>query len=125
MKDLKKILDEEGIDGVKRYLREKFGDKADDIIEQIEKKLGKEETDNAIKVPGRVQSRINISNDGWDHVLKEHYSNKNKSQFTISQEELRSLLSSKEIVNTTVSRTLESADGIRYVREVTLEKTWT
>ncbi|MFC6335241.1 hypothetical protein ACFP56_21685, partial [Paenibacillus septentrionalis] len=78
------------------------------------------------KVPGMppiVQSRINISNDGWKHVVDRHFSNKNASQFTISQDELRSLLSSKDIVNSPVIRSIDSADGIRYVREVTLDKT--
>lgn len=77
------------------------------------------------KVPGMppiVQSRINISNDGWEHVVKRHFSNKNASQFTISQDELRSLLSSKGIVKTPIKRSLASDDGVRYVREVTLDK---
>ncbi|MBT2293583.1 adhesin [Paenibacillus albidus] len=73
-------------------------------------------------MPPIVQSRINISNDGFKHVVVEHYSTKNKSQFTVSQDELRSILSSKEVVSTPVTRTLESKDGIRYVREVTLDR---
>lgn len=77
---------------------------------------------NSIQVPGRVQSRINISNDGWKHVTTEHFSAKNKSQFTISQDELKSLLQSKDIVKTPVTRTLDSADGIRYVREIDVGK---
>ncbi|WCR26049.1 hypothetical protein L3476_22615 [Paenibacillus thiaminolyticus] len=73
-------------------------------------------------MPPIVQSRINISNDGFKHVVEEHFSTKNKSQFTISQDELRSILSDKNVVSTPVTRTLDSADGIRYVREVTLDK---
>lgn len=73
-------------------------------------------------MPPIVQSRINISNDGWEHVVKRHFSNKNASQFTIFQDELRSLLSSKDIVKTPVTRSLASDDGVRYVREVTLDK---
>jgi hypothetical protein len=52
-------------------------------------------------VPGRVQSRINLSNDGIAHVLSNHLSlakSGNKSQFTLSESELRSLLSSKSTV---------------------------
>ncbi|GBG07986.1 RHS repeat-associated core domain-containing protein [Paenibacillus agaridevorans] len=77
------------------------------------------------KVPGMppiVQSRINISNDGWKHVVDRHFSGKNASQFTVTQDELRSLLSSEEIVNSPVVRSIDSADGVRYVREITLDK---
>jgi filamentous hemagglutinin len=35
---------------------------------------------------------------------------------------LKSLLQSKDIVKTPVTRTLESADGIRYVREINVGK---
>lgn len=77
---------------------------------------------NAIQVPGRVQSRINISNEGWSHVVDRHFSTKNASQFTISQNELKSLLQSKDIIKTPVTRTLESADGIRYVCEIDIGK---
>ena len=80
-----------------------------------------------LKVPGRVQSRINIKTGsvsegtGWEHVLHEHFNPaKNKSQFTVSKNELRSILQSEKVVQTPVCRTLESSDGIRYVREVDL-----
>ncbi|KPV61171.1 hypothetical protein QJ48_01470 [Paenibacillus sp. A3] len=73
-------------------------------------------------MPPIVQSRINISNDGFKHVVEEHFSTKNKSQFTISQDELRSILSDKDVVSTPITRTLNSNDGIRYVREVTFDK---
>ncbi len=82
-----------------------------------------------VKVPGRVQSRINLKTGsvsegaGWLHVLNEHFSPaKNKSQFTISQSELRTLLQSKEFVGTPVTRTLQSSKGVRYVREVDVGK---
>ena len=52
------------------------------------------------------------------HVVDRHFSTKNASQFTITQDELKSLLQSKDVVKTPVTRTLDSADGIRYVREV-------
>ncbi|MBI3560571.1 MAG: RHS domain-containing protein [Gammaproteobacteria bacterium] len=75
-------------------------------------------------VPGRVQSRINVSNEGWAHVLKRHFSGQpNASQFSVSQSELKSLLQSKQVVGTPVSRTVESADGLRYVREIDMGRT--
>jgi len=82
-------------------------------------------TKGALKVPGRVQSRINLRNGsraegaGWNHLVHRHFNpGKNASQFTVSQPELRKLLQSKQVVGTPVSGTLHSADGIRYVREV-------
>ncbi|MBV4531207.1 hypothetical protein HU719_007300 [Pseudomonas sp. SWRI107] len=79
----------------------------------------------AIEVSGRVQSRINLrtgdKKSGWEHVISRHYNSEvNASQFTIGQAELRTLLQSKEVVSSPVARTLDSADGIRYVREVNL-----
>lgn len=78
-------------------------------------------------VPGRVQSRINLmtgnAEEGWSHVLKEHLSGKTgKSQFTIPEGELRALLESREVVQTLVTRTLSSSNGIRYVREFEANK---
>ncbi|WP_433943156.1 hypothetical protein [Paenibacillus sp. SN-8-1] len=73
-------------------------------------------------MPPNVQSRISLSNDGWGHVIDRHFSYKNDSHFTISQDELRSLLSSKDIVKSPINRSLDSADGVRYIREVTLNK---
>ncbi len=73
-------------------------------------------------VPGRVQSRVNLDGDGWGHVVDRHFDpSVNASQFTVSQSELRQLLQSSQVVQTPVTRTLVSADGIRYVREVTFE----
>lgn len=69
-------------------------------------------------VPGRVGSRINLSNEGMEHVIARHLSGKaNASQFSLSEAELRSVLSSRAAVNSPVVRSVESADGIRYVRE--------
>jgi filamentous hemagglutinin len=69
-------------------------------------------------VPGRVGSRINLSNEGMQHVIARHLSGKvNASQFSLSEAELRSVLSSRAAVNSPVVRSVESADGIRYVRE--------
>jgi filamentous hemagglutinin len=78
-------------------------------------------------VPPRVQSRINLQTGdlkkGWKHVLDRHFgSSKNASQFTITEEELRQLLQSRDVVGTPISRVVESAEGLRYVREVTLPK---
>ncbi len=77
-------------------------------------------------VPGRVQSRVNLPNgdksSGWTHVVDRHFNpDKNASQFTVSQSDLRTALQSPEVVNTPVTRTLKSADhGTLYVREVNL-----
>jgi YD repeat-containing protein len=76
-------------------------------------------------IPSRVQSRINLRNGdpgekaGWNHVVEEHFSGKpNKSQFTISQNELRYFLQSEPVVQAPVSQVVESAIGPRYVREL-------
>ena len=74
---------------------------------------------NTVKA-GIAQSRINISNSGWKHILGRHFPSKNASQFTISQYKLKSLLQSKDIIKSPIIRTLDSADGIRYVREINL-----
>ena len=77
----------------------------------------------ALHVPGRVQSRINLMNKGWEHVLDRHFNpSKNASQFTISPNDLRSLLQSKDVVGTKVTRILNSNDGARFVREVRLKQ---
>jgi len=74
-----------------------------------------------LSVPGRVQSRINLSNNGWGHLVARHFSGKtNASQFTVTQAELRGILQSKQVVGSPVSRTLQSADGLRYIREIDL-----
>ena len=83
-----------------------------------------------LKVPGRVQSRINLRKGsvkegaGFDHVLDRHFNpSKNASQFTITPDELKSILQSKNVVNTPVTRILESSKGARYLREVNLQTT--
>jgi filamentous hemagglutinin len=71
---------------------------------------------------GVVQSRINISKSGFQHVVDGHFNaarSANKSQFTISQAELRSLLSSKSTVHSAVNK-MESGS---YERIITLNKT--
>ena len=67
---------------------------------------------------GRVQSRINITNDGIKHISERHFNpTKNASQFSISQNELRSLLNDKRIVNSPVTQ----KNG-NYVREIDIGK---
>jgi len=88
-------------------------------------------------MPPIVQSRINLRNGtaeegaGFNHVLDRHFNpNKNASQFSVTPDELKGILQSKEVVSTPVSKVLYSdiklADGsiekqARYVREVTLD----
>lgn len=86
-------------------------------------------TADALHVPGRVQSRINLRNGshnegaGWNHLTHEHYSSvKNKSQFTISQKELRKILQSEVVVRTPVSKVLSNKEGMKFVREVDVGK---
>ena len=80
---------------------------------------GDSATNSLPNVPGRVQSRVNLETNGWNHVIDRHFNpKKNASQFTMSQSDLRTLLQSPTVVQTPVTRTLQSADGIRYVREV-------
>ncbi|RHX77446.1 hypothetical protein DLM77_21160 [Leptospira yasudae] len=75
-------------------------------------------------IPGRVQSRINLANEGWFHLIERHFSGKtNASQFTVTQAELRTILQSKEIVNTPVTGTLETVlpsgeKGLLYIRQI-------
>lgn len=73
-----------------------------------------------------IQSRINLqrgnADEGWQHVVAGHFSNtSSKSQFTISQDELRSLLQHRDIVSIPVTRTLPSMvkiDGVYLPRTI-------
>jgi filamentous hemagglutinin len=77
--------------------------------------------ETGLSLPGRAQSRINLSNEGWDHVVNRHFSGKpNASQFTVAQDELRGILQGEEVVKTPITRTLQSTEGTLYVREVDL-----
>lgn len=73
-----------------------------------------------------VQSRINVQNGnnkaGWNHVVDRHFSDKNASQFTISQSELKTILQSNEVSKVPISRVIDSADGLRYERVITFDK---
>lgn len=73
--------------------------------------------ESAGAVPGRVASRINISNEGMKHVLSTHLNPArifNKSQFAISEAELRELLSAKSTVEAPV-RALETGNFARTI----------
>ncbi len=86
------------------------------------KVLGKFVATGLAKVPGRVQSRINLSNKGIDHVLNTHLNSvraANKSRFTLSQSQLRGLLSSKNTVQAQ-ARALETGN---FARTITTNKT--
>jgi filamentous hemagglutinin len=80
-------------------------------------------------VPGRVQTRINLQTGsakegiGFEHVADRHFNPaKNASQFTVSQNELRTILQSSQVVNAPVIKVLDSVDGPRFFRQVTLDK---
>ncbi|CAB3888327.1 hemagglutinin repeat-containing protein [Achromobacter ruhlandii] len=82
----------------------------------------------ATRIPGVVQSRINLwrgdgKTKGWDHAVREHYSGKKgKSQFTISQAELRTVLQNPEVVRSPIVRVVVQKDGVRYFREVDMKR---
>jgi RHS repeat-associated protein len=78
-----------------------------------------EDVATASGVPGRVQSRINVTNGGMSHIRARHFNTTvNASQFTITESELKNLLRSPTTVSTPVSRTIPSGSGVNYVREV-------
>lgn len=59
------------------------------------------------------------SGSGWNHVIHEYYSGKlGKSQFTLPQSELQSILQTPQVVKSPIKGTLSSAKGDRYIREV-------
>ena len=117
-----------GVTGVK--IAKKSANAVDNALD-VAKKAAK-----TIQVPGRVQSRINLRNGsaaegaGFNHVLDRHFNpSKNASQFSVTPDELKTILQSKEVVSTPVSRVLQAEvklpDGTkviqdRYLREVTL-----
>ncbi|WP_221180820.1 MULTISPECIES: hypothetical protein [unclassified Enterobacter] len=83
--------------------------------------------DTVSNIYGITQSRINLmsgsqaSGAGWNYVVHDHYSGRpGKSQFTISQSELKTLLQSSQVVKSPIAGTLSSAKGERYIREVDL-----
>lgn len=78
-------------------------------------------TNNSI--PGRVQSRINVTNDGLEHVAERHFDTTvNASQFTISEGDLTNILQRRETVSTSVSKVIEISDGLRYIREINVRR---
>lgn len=83
--------------------------------------VSKNELDHPI-----VQSRINIHNGnlkrGWVHVIHRHFSDKNASQFTISQVDLKLILQSDDISKIKISRVINSKDEKLYERVIILDK---
>jgi filamentous hemagglutinin len=81
---------------------------------------GQNATNSSIdEVPGRVQSRINVTSVGMDHIGDRHFDSAiNASQFTISKNDLKNLLQSSETASAPVTRTIQSGGKINYVREV-------
>jgi filamentous hemagglutinin len=71
-------------------------------------------------VPGRVQSRINLENEAWSHVVNRHFNQHvNASQFTVTQSELRAILQDKEVVGARIAKVISRGEkGPGYVREV-------
>lgn len=73
-----------------------------------------------------VQSRINIDNGnlkrGWVHVIHRHFSDKNASQFTISQVDLKLILQGNDISKIKISRIINSKDEKLYERVIILDK---
>ena len=75
-------------------------------------------------VPGRVRSRINLTNGGIDHLSSRHLSDTSSaSQFSISKSEVIDLLKSKNAVKTPVTRIVESEGGAKFVREFDVGRT--
>ncbi|WP_235851374.1 hemagglutinin repeat-containing protein [Paraburkholderia acidicola] len=74
---------------------------------------------DGVNPPGRAQSRINLDNDGVNHLVDRHLDpTVNASQFTISQSDVLNLLQDPKTVSTPITREVQSAQGIRYIREV-------
>ncbi len=79
-------------------------------------------TKSVAKVPGRVQSRINLSNDGVKHTLARHLNpakSGNKSQFSIGESGVRDLLNAKSTIGAP-ARALETGN---FARTITTNRT--
>ncbi|QPJ63218.1 MAG: hypothetical protein G3M70_15575 [Candidatus Nitronauta litoralis] len=77
----------------------------------------------ATKIPGSVQSRINVSNEGFGHTIKGHFNPgkiASKSQFTISQSALKNILTSKSVVQSPASHLTGIGKKATFLREVHL-----
>ena len=72
------------------------------------------------RIPGRVETRINVSNEGWAHVVARHFFGTG-SRFTVSEGELREMLTSRSVIDTPISRVLQTPEGPRYVRTLTYD----
>ena len=72
------------------------------------------------RIPGRVQSRINVSNDGFSHTQLRHFDGRpSKSQFSIGQDELRDILGDKNVIGAPV----EALPSGQFVRQVDVGRT--
>ncbi|MFN3330776.1 MAG: hypothetical protein ACK419_07620, partial [Pyrinomonadaceae bacterium] len=78
-------------------------------LQKNQRREAKEEFDKAVEL--FLESRINLRNGsvaegaGFNHVLDRHFNpSKNASQFTVTPNELKTILQSKEVVSTPVSR---------------------
>ncbi|PHQ13473.1 hypothetical protein CLH61_18200 [Marinobacter profundi] len=96
--------------------------------------LPKKTRERILKVPGRVRTRINLANcvtrnersnvceEGWEHVVRKHFSGQsNKSQFSVGEEELRYLLQSQRVVSA-LPKELAGGNKARYLRTVKLSQ---
>ena len=73
-------------------------------------------------IPPRVQSRINLSNEGVEHTLRRHLNPAragNKSQFSLSESELRALLGAESAIQAPV-KVLETGN---FARTITTNRT--
>lgn len=108
---------------------------AETLASQVVKSAGKKAGANARTVvglvdvvnnpiTGSVQSRINLASGnskfGMIHIIKQHLSGKlNKSQFSISEAELRGVLQSRRLVSSPIVEVVESkSHGYLYIRRV-------
>jgi RHS repeat-associated protein len=98
-------------------------------VGKLIKFVAKKQRDKILKIPGRVRSRVNLANcvtrkesgrcsEGWEHVIDAHINGPaSKSQFSVSETELRVLLQSSKVVGS-----LPKDIGGRYLRIVNLGK---
>ena len=90
--------------------------KKKDKNEEAKAASAAEEAASVDPIPGRVQSRTNLKNEGWEHIVYRHFNTKkNSSQFTIDQQELRSLLQDKSVVNSQISKVTTHGTFVRSV----------
>ncbi|EOL8944634.1 hypothetical protein ACM91X_001743 [Cronobacter dublinensis] len=74
-----------------------------------------------------VQSRINVQHgnarEGWEHVVKLHFSGKeNASQFILSQTDMKSILQSSDVAKIPISNTHKSINKATGQQETLYER---